>query len=202
MVGQLPVVLEFVATADRVAGRLAESQAVSEEGLELAREAGYTNTVAAHLANLAVLAALRGEEDECRRLAQEALAIALPTGWGCARVWPRTRWPCWTWGRAGSPRPTTGSRRSRRPGRAPGIRRSCGVRRRTGSRPPSGWATWRRPGRRWRRTSGGRRTRPRPSPGPAGPVPGPGHGWPRGLRGGAAAARQPVRGGQDRAAAG
>nr|WP_311132046.1 helix-turn-helix transcriptional regulator [Nonomuraea gerenzanensis]SBO98951.1 FIG01124643: hypothetical protein [Nonomuraea gerenzanensis] len=78
MVGQLPVVLEFVATADRVAGRLAESQAVSEEGLELAGEAGYTNTVAAHLANLAVLAALRGEEDECRRLAQEALAIALP----------------------------------------------------------------------------------------------------------------------------
>nr|WP_206066677.1 LuxR family transcriptional regulator [Nonomuraea sp. FMUSA5-5] len=78
MVGQLPVVLEFVATAERVAGRLAESQAVSEEGLELAREAGYGNTVAAHLANLAVLAALRGEEDECRRLAQEALAIALP----------------------------------------------------------------------------------------------------------------------------
>ncbi|TYB68893.1 AAA family ATPase [Nonomuraea sp. PA05] len=78
MVGQLPVVLEFVATADRIAGRLAESQAVSEEGLELAREAGYTNTVAAHLANLAVLAALRGDEDECRRLAQEALAIALP----------------------------------------------------------------------------------------------------------------------------
>ncbi|WP_268967004.1 helix-turn-helix domain-containing protein [[Actinomadura] parvosata] len=78
MVGQLPVVLEFVATAERIAGRLAESQAVSEEGLELAREAGYRNTVAAHLANLAVLAALRGEEDECRRLAQEALAIALP----------------------------------------------------------------------------------------------------------------------------
>ncbi|MGR6916480.1 AAA family ATPase [[Actinomadura] parvosata] len=78
MVGQLPVVLEFVATAERIAGRLAESQAVSEEGLELAREAGYSNTVAAHLANLAVLAALRGEEDECRRLAQEALAIALP----------------------------------------------------------------------------------------------------------------------------
>ncbi|MGW3352718.1 helix-turn-helix transcriptional regulator [Nonomuraea rubra] len=78
MVGQLPVVLEFVATAERVAGRLAESQAVSEEGLELAREAGYSNTVAAHLANLAVLAALRGEEDECRRLAREALAIALP----------------------------------------------------------------------------------------------------------------------------
>ncbi|TDD22707.1 helix-turn-helix transcriptional regulator [Nonomuraea diastatica] len=78
MAGQLPVVLEFVATADRLAGRLARSQAVSEEGLALAREAGYENTVAAHLANLAVLAALRGEEEPCERQAREALAIALP----------------------------------------------------------------------------------------------------------------------------
>ncbi|PZG16141.1 ATP-binding protein [Nonomuraea aridisoli] len=78
MTGQLPVVLEFVATAERIAGRPAESRAISEEGLELAREAGYANTVAAHLANLAVCAALRGEEETCRRHAQEALAIALP----------------------------------------------------------------------------------------------------------------------------
>ncbi|SEG29603.1 regulatory protein, luxR family [Nonomuraea solani] len=78
MVGQLPVVLEYVATAERIAGRLAESQAVSEEGLELAREAGYANTVAAHLANLAVLAALRGDEEQCRGHAKEALAIAVP----------------------------------------------------------------------------------------------------------------------------
>ncbi|WP_436762949.1 AAA family ATPase [Streptosporangium sp. V21-05] len=78
MTGQLPVVLEFVATAERTAGRLASGQAVSEEGLELAREAGYENTVAAHLANLAVLAALRGEEETCERRAREALAIAVP----------------------------------------------------------------------------------------------------------------------------
>ncbi|GGS90694.1 hypothetical protein GCM10010176_038080 [Nonomuraea spiralis] len=78
MAGQLPVVLEFVATAERLAGRLARSQAISEEGLELAREAGYTNTVAAHLANLAVLAALRGEQESCERQAREALAIAVP----------------------------------------------------------------------------------------------------------------------------
>ncbi|MEV7956243.1 LuxR family transcriptional regulator [Streptomyces sp. NPDC088141] len=78
MTGQLPVVLEFVATAERMAGRLDLSQAVSEEGLELAREAGYENTVAAHLANLAVLAALRGEEETCERRAREALAIAVP----------------------------------------------------------------------------------------------------------------------------
>ncbi|KAF2782254.1 LuxR family transcriptional regulator [Streptomyces sp. OM5714] len=78
MAGQLPVVLEFVASAERLAGRLARSRAVSEEGLALAREAGYENTVAAHLANLAVLAALRGEEEPCERQSREALAIALP----------------------------------------------------------------------------------------------------------------------------
>ncbi|MET8985569.1 LuxR C-terminal-related transcriptional regulator [Nonomuraea wenchangensis] len=78
MVGQLPVVLEFVATGERFKGRLAESAAVAEEGLQLAREAGYTNSVAAHLANLAVVAALRGEEERCRALAEEALAIAVP----------------------------------------------------------------------------------------------------------------------------
>ncbi|WP_461034617.1 AAA family ATPase [Streptomyces mayteni] len=78
MTGQLPVVLEFVATAERIAGRLASSRAVSDEGLELAREAGYRNTEAAHLANLAVLAALRGDEEECARRAREALAIAVP----------------------------------------------------------------------------------------------------------------------------
>ncbi|MGP3959896.1 LuxR C-terminal-related transcriptional regulator [Nonomuraea sp. 3N208] len=78
MVGQLPVVLEFVATAERIKGRLAESAAIAEEGLELAREAGYTNSVAAHLANLAVVSALRGEEEQCRRQAEEALAIAIP----------------------------------------------------------------------------------------------------------------------------
>ncbi|WP_269802746.1 AAA family ATPase [Actinocorallia populi] len=78
MTGQLPVVLEFVATAERIAGRLDASQAVSEEGLGLAREAGYENTVAAHLANLAALAALRGEEETCERQAREALAIAVP----------------------------------------------------------------------------------------------------------------------------
>ncbi|MEW9550078.1 LuxR C-terminal-related transcriptional regulator [Nonomuraea sp. NPDC050783] len=78
MVGQLPVVLEFVATGERLKGRPAESAAVAEEGLHLAREAGYTNSVAAHLANLAVVAALRGEEERCRHLAGEALAIAIP----------------------------------------------------------------------------------------------------------------------------
>ncbi|MFI6705880.1 AAA family ATPase [Nonomuraea sp. NPDC050478] len=78
MVGQLPVVLEFVSTGERLRGRLAESEAVAEEGLALAREAGYTNSEAAHLANLAVVAALRGQEESCREHARRALAIAVP----------------------------------------------------------------------------------------------------------------------------
>ncbi|MFG1947313.1 AAA family ATPase [Nonomuraea sp. NPDC048826] len=78
MVGQLPVVLEFVSTAERLKGRLAESEAIAEEGLALAREAGYTNSEAAHLANLAVVAALRGAEEACREHARRALAIAVP----------------------------------------------------------------------------------------------------------------------------
>ncbi|MEU7895517.1 AAA family ATPase [Nonomuraea sp. NPDC049152] len=78
MVGQLPVVLEFVATAERFEGRFAHSAAIAQEGLELAREAGYTNSVAAHLANLAAVAAVQGREDDCARFAHEALAIAIP----------------------------------------------------------------------------------------------------------------------------
>ncbi|GLZ79707.1 transcriptional regulator [Actinorhabdospora filicis] len=78
LAGQLPIVLEFAATGERLAGRIADSEAIAEEGLALAREAGYVNSVAAHLANLAVIAALRGDEDACRSHAAEALAIALP----------------------------------------------------------------------------------------------------------------------------
>ncbi|MFB9905447.1 helix-turn-helix transcriptional regulator [Allokutzneria oryzae] len=78
MVGTLPVVLEFAATAERMNSRLTHSAALSEEALTLAREAGYTNSAAAHLANLAMVAAIQGREDECRAHANEALAIAIP----------------------------------------------------------------------------------------------------------------------------
>ncbi|GHG61357.1 helix-turn-helix transcriptional regulator [Streptomyces griseocarneus] len=77
-VGTLPVVLENAATAERMNSGFALSAALSEEGLALAREAGLDNSVAAHLANLAVCAAVRGREDDCRAFAHEALAIAIP----------------------------------------------------------------------------------------------------------------------------
>ncbi|MFC9971582.1 LuxR C-terminal-related transcriptional regulator [Spirillospora sp. NPDC127200] len=78
MVGQLPVVLEYVATAERLSGRFALSASIAEEGLTLAREAGYVNSEAAHLANLAAVAAVRGQEEQCQRHAADALAIAVP----------------------------------------------------------------------------------------------------------------------------
>ncbi|MCQ8772874.1 AAA family ATPase [Streptomyces telluris] len=78
MVGTLPVVLENAATAERMNSNYALSTALSQEGLALAREAGLDNSAAAHLANLAVCAAVRGHEDDCRTYAQQALAIAIP----------------------------------------------------------------------------------------------------------------------------
>ncbi|MFB4320208.1 LuxR C-terminal-related transcriptional regulator [Actinomadura sp. 21ATH] len=78
MTGQLPVVLEYVATAERVSGRFALSAAIAEEGLALARETGYANSPAGHLANLAAVAAVQGREEDCDRYAREALAIAIP----------------------------------------------------------------------------------------------------------------------------
>jgi DNA-binding NarL/FixJ family response regulator len=78
MSGTLPAVLELVATGERMNGRLSLSAAVAEEGLELAREAGYVNSAAAHLANLAMVDALRGREDACRERAHAALATAIP----------------------------------------------------------------------------------------------------------------------------
>ncbi|MGX8909163.1 AAA family ATPase [Streptomyces netropsis] len=78
MVGTLPVVLESTATAERMNSAFALSAALSEEGLALARETGITNSAAAHLANLAVCAAVRGDETDARAYAHEALAIAIP----------------------------------------------------------------------------------------------------------------------------
>ncbi|MEW2581578.1 helix-turn-helix transcriptional regulator, partial [Streptomyces syringium] len=78
MVGTLPVVLESTATAERMNSAFALSAALSEEGLALARETGITNSAAAHLANLAVCAAVRGDETDARARAHEALAIAIP----------------------------------------------------------------------------------------------------------------------------
>ncbi|WP_252374793.1 MULTISPECIES: ATP-binding protein [unclassified Nonomuraea] len=171
MSGQLPVVLEFVATGDRLAGRLARSQAVSEEGLALAREAGYENSVAAHLANLAVLAALRGEEEPCERQAREALAIAIPhragLRAGVASYALALLDLCLGRFAAAHDRFTAIVAAGPGAGHPTVVWRTT-----TASRPPWPRATRRARGRRWPRTSSGRRTAPRPSRAPSWPVAG------------------------------
>ncbi|WP_143590113.1 hypothetical protein [Thermoactinospora rubra] len=74
----LPAVLEHLAAAQLRDGDLTAAEATSSRGLELAREAGYSNVAAGHLANLAAAAALRGDAAACRELAREALDIAVP----------------------------------------------------------------------------------------------------------------------------
>jgi len=57
-------------------GRWPSAAAALEEGLELAREVGQHQVVAHLLSELAVIAALRGDEAGCRSLAAEARALA------------------------------------------------------------------------------------------------------------------------------
>ncbi|HYN92787.1 MAG TPA: helix-turn-helix transcriptional regulator, partial [Pilimelia sp.] len=88
MTGNLPYVLEFLAATEESRGRLAASQALSEEGLRLAEETGQDTSRCQHLANLAILAAWRGDAEECHRLAAATseLALARRLGFPAARA--------------------------------------------------------------------------------------------------------------------
>jgi pimeloyl-ACP methyl ester carboxylesterase/tetratricopeptide (TPR) repeat protein len=73
----LVLILETFTSSAVLSGRL-DFDAEATEGLELAREAGLANAAMSHLAALAWAAALRGQEDECRRLA-DAVAESVQT---------------------------------------------------------------------------------------------------------------------------
>ncbi len=72
----LPIALDTLAAVDYRVGRWARARARSTEALRLARELGLRFEVASSLTTLARLAAARGEEDRCRALLEEALALA------------------------------------------------------------------------------------------------------------------------------
>lgn len=75
-------ILPRLATAEIWAGRLPSAAANAREGLQLAREIGQHDLVAQQLVLLAVIAALRGSEDECRSLAAESRDLASARGLG------------------------------------------------------------------------------------------------------------------------
>jgi DNA-binding CsgD family transcriptional regulator/tetratricopeptide (TPR) repeat protein len=74
--GTLAWALEGVVTDEILLGRYASAEAHAEEGRRLALETGQVNSACAHLVSLALLAALRGREQETCRLADEALRVA------------------------------------------------------------------------------------------------------------------------------
>src|SRR4051794_10424428 len=74
--GILPQILPRLAHAELWAGRWSSAEAHATEGRDLAREVGQ-DTVAAHLiAVLALVAALRGDEEACRAHSAQSLELA------------------------------------------------------------------------------------------------------------------------------
>jgi DNA-binding CsgD family transcriptional regulator len=81
-VGLLPQALEYLAPVELAAGRLDAAEASASEGLRLARDTGNDTSACRHLATLAHLAALRGDEAACRANAGQALDRAAARGLG------------------------------------------------------------------------------------------------------------------------
>ncbi len=77
-VSTLTVGLANLALAEAALGRWPDAIRHATEGLRLAREIGQSATAGYFLAMLAGIAAEQGRADDCRRLADEALAVAVP----------------------------------------------------------------------------------------------------------------------------
>jgi ATP/maltotriose-dependent transcriptional regulator MalT len=77
-VGGLTLALANLAHVEAFLSRFPEAIGTATEGLRLARETGQPATAGSFLALLAGLAAAQGRATDCRRLAEEALAIATP----------------------------------------------------------------------------------------------------------------------------
>jgi DNA-binding CsgD family transcriptional regulator len=80
LVGGLTQNLGILITAEVWAGRWDSAWAMAQEGLRLGRETGQDHLAAQMVVLLALVAALRGEEDECRALAGQANEVASTRG--------------------------------------------------------------------------------------------------------------------------
>lgn len=72
----VPQALEFRTYAELWSGRLAQAEATAVDGLAMATASGQRNCAGHHRGALALVAAVRGEEDVCRTHAGSALAVA------------------------------------------------------------------------------------------------------------------------------
>jgi DNA-binding CsgD family transcriptional regulator len=82
VIGALTQILPILTLAEIWAGRWDSASANAREGLRLGRDAGQEHLADQTRALLAVVAALRGDEEECRTLATEAREVALARGLG------------------------------------------------------------------------------------------------------------------------
>jgi DNA-binding CsgD family transcriptional regulator len=82
-VDELIVALESYAVQGFIAGNFSVSSEATE-GVRLAVEAGLPNAASLHRAALSWLAAVRGDESECRELARTVTLAARPNGQGIA----------------------------------------------------------------------------------------------------------------------
>jgi DNA-binding CsgD family transcriptional regulator len=80
-IGWLPSVLFYSGSAQAYGGRHREALRTVEEGLRLARDTGQQRWADALAEPLALLAAARGDEQRCQRLAAEALQRASRPAW-------------------------------------------------------------------------------------------------------------------------
>src|SRR5262245_9827098 len=79
-IGLLTPILPRLVHAEMWAGRWPAASANAQEGLRLAREIGQSDLVAYQLVLLALIAAHRGEEDECRSRAAQGHELASARG--------------------------------------------------------------------------------------------------------------------------
>jgi DNA-binding CsgD family transcriptional regulator len=84
--GTLAWTLEYLVGDEIARGRYASAEAYADEGRRLALEVGRPNSACLHLGSLAEIAALRGREQDARRLAEDALAEAMERRLGKAIV--------------------------------------------------------------------------------------------------------------------
>lgn len=86
-VGALPFLLNLVARDQATTDRWAVAEATHIETIELAREGGQHVELTFALADHAWLQAKRGREEECRKLAAQALVLAGELGLGLYEIW-------------------------------------------------------------------------------------------------------------------
>lgn len=72
--GRLPTVLFFAVEVEVFQGRYAEARETATEAIRIARDGGQPQWTSQFAAVLAYLAAVAGDEEECRRRAEEAMA--------------------------------------------------------------------------------------------------------------------------------